>query len=157
MNLPTVSRTQKGFTLIELLVVIAIIALLSAIVLSALGQSRIKAADAAIKSNLTNIRAEAGLYFETNGNSYNNLCGGAGPAADNVVAALDAQGRSLTTHDVRGEVCFDQGPAGVGGTQWAATVPLKSDDTKFFCVDVNGAARVTTGALVSTGDFNCSN
>lgn len=57
---------KKGFTLIELLVVIAIIGILSSVVLASLNSARQKGADAAIKSNLANVRGQAELLFDTN-------------------------------------------------------------------------------------------
>lgn len=59
---------QKGFTLIELLVVISIIAFLSSIVMSSLQSSRLKAEDAQIKSDMTQIRSALELY--SNDNNY---------------------------------------------------------------------------------------
>ena len=61
---------NKGFTLIELLVVIAIIGILSSVVLASLNTARNKGADAAIKSNLANARAQAELFYDANGSSY---------------------------------------------------------------------------------------
>lgn len=47
---------RKGFTLLELLVVIAIIGVLSSVVMVSLGNSKIKAKDAAIKSELSELQ-----------------------------------------------------------------------------------------------------
>jgi prepilin-type N-terminal cleavage/methylation domain-containing protein len=55
---------RSGFTLIELLVVIAIIGILSSVVLASLNTARNKGADAAIKSNIDNARAQAELYYD---------------------------------------------------------------------------------------------
>jgi prepilin-type N-terminal cleavage/methylation domain-containing protein len=46
------SRKERGFTLIELLVVISIVALLSSVVLSALGASRVRAGNAKAKADM---------------------------------------------------------------------------------------------------------
>src|SRR3954462_4833512 len=61
INIPSYHR---GFTLIELLVVIAIIGVLSSVVLASLNTARAKAADASVKSNLANSRAQAELIYD---------------------------------------------------------------------------------------------
>ena len=61
---------QKGFTLIELLVVIAIIGILSSVVLASLNTARNKGADASVKSNLGEARAQAELFYDANNNNY---------------------------------------------------------------------------------------
>jgi prepilin-type N-terminal cleavage/methylation domain-containing protein len=143
-------KTGRGFTLIELLVVIAIIGILSSVVLASLNTARNRGADSAVKSNLANARAEAELYYDGNGTSgYTNVCGTtAGMIGDNVNAALDAQGRTVTTRDTLAESCYSS------ATAWAASVPLKTDVTKGYCVDSTGAAT-TTAVGVTITDFNC--
>ena len=64
----------RGFTLIELLVVIAIIGILASVVLASLNSARDKGADAAIKSNLNNARAQAELYYDSNSRTYTTVC-----------------------------------------------------------------------------------
>ncbi len=61
---------KKGFTLIELLIVIAIIGLLAGVVLASVGQSRVKAADAAAKEQLVQMRNRIQLLYDANGASY---------------------------------------------------------------------------------------
>ncbi len=72
-NLNRINSLNRGFTLIELLVVIAIIGILSSVVLASLNQARTKGADAAVKSNLNNMRSQAELYYSSNGDSYGNF------------------------------------------------------------------------------------
>ncbi len=62
---------NSGFTLIELLVIISIIGLLSSIALASLSTSKVRAADAVIKSDLIGIRTLAELEASSLGNSYN--------------------------------------------------------------------------------------
>ena len=68
------NTVTRGFTLIELLVVIAIIGILSAVVLGQLNSARSKSADAQKRANYKNLNALGALYYENNGQSYNNIC-----------------------------------------------------------------------------------
>lgn len=113
---------RRGFTLIELLVVIAIIGILASVVLASLNTARDKGTDAANKSNLNNMRAQAELFYDDNDRSYDTLC----TTDDNIVQALAA---------ADGATCADT------ATAWAASVLLVSPDTTtYYCVDSTGAA-----------------
>jgi prepilin-type N-terminal cleavage/methylation domain-containing protein len=142
---------KRGFTLIELLVVIAIIGILSSVVLASLNTARSKGADAAIKSNLNNLRAQAELVYDTT-NSYATVC--ADPNVDRAVrAAAAAQGgtASLTgTAASSATVTSCQNDA----TRWAVTAPLKSATTLNFCVDSTGKAT-TTLTVLAASTFAC--
>ena len=59
-------KRNKGFTLIELLVVIAIIGILASVVLASLSTAREKGKDAAVKSQLASMKAQAELFFSKN-------------------------------------------------------------------------------------------
>ena len=67
-------KKQKGFTLIELLVVVAIIGILASVVLASLGKARNKAKNAAIMSEMSNLRAFAEMYASDNNDSYEGVC-----------------------------------------------------------------------------------
>lgn len=64
------NSNKKGFTLIELLVVIAIIGILSSVVLASLTTARSKGQVAAEQAQLSNMRAQAELYYSNNSNAY---------------------------------------------------------------------------------------
>lgn len=145
-------RLERGFTLIELLVVIAIIGILSSVVLASLNTARGKGADAAIKSNLANMRAQAEIYYDDpaagNGTygTATQACG-AGMFATtvfvNAVAAITAAGGAPTCHSTAS-------PAA-----WAVSAPLKT--AGHWCVDSTGASKLqATGAALAANVQACS-
>src|ERR1039458_5666907 len=97
-------KFNKGFTLIELLVVIAIIGILSSVVLASLNTARGKGSDAAAKEDLNNIRAQAELRYDADGQTYANVCTDANVIAG-VVAASTAEGTAWSG-TVAGNVAF---------------------------------------------------
>ncbi len=145
-----IKKFNRGFTLIELLVVIAIIGILSSVVLASLNTARGKGADAAIKSNLANIRAQAEIGYDTNSN-YTGTCINANVTAQmnsaNTAAGTGtAVSNTVTTAGTATQsVCHDS------STAWAADVPLKTDNTKAWCVDSTGKSAQITGYLAGSG------
>jgi len=142
---------KKGFTLIELLVVIAIIGILSSVVLASLNTARDKAGDAAVKSNLANIRAQAELvYDEASPNSYAAVCVDSNVVSA-VTAAATAGGATVGTVDAAGTaataVCQDS------ATSWAVQAPLKTGG--YWCVDSTGASK-SESAVISAGAGVCA-
>lgn len=112
--------------MIELLVVIAIIGILASVVLASLNSARDKGTDAANKSNLNNIRAQAEIVYDDDGN-YDGVC-----ADSKVSEAITAAGAT----------CNDSTSA------WAASVQLKSTaSTTYYCVDSTGTAQESGTAL----------
>jgi len=63
-------KAKKGFTLIELLVVVAIIGILAALVISYLGQARLKSRDSRRKSDLKTIYTSLTNYSDDNNGNY---------------------------------------------------------------------------------------
>jgi len=126
-------KGQKGFTLIELLVVIAIIGILSSVVLASLNSARAKGSDAAVKSGLANMRAQAELFYDGNGQSYANLCD------STQFAAMLAQATSTGGSGA----CF----ADANG--WSASAGLKGQGG-YWCVGNSGASKAVTTQVTAT-------
>ncbi len=132
---------RRGFTLIELLVVIAIIGILSAVVLASLNTARAKGADAAIKSDINNGRAQAELFYDNQSpNTYALVCTAAGGIASMVTGA---QGYGSTV--------FCNSTA----TAWVLSASLKTDPTKSYCVDSTNVAVPARVGNPAAGATNC--
>ena len=137
---------KRGFTLIELLVVIAIIGILASVVLASLNTARDKGANAAAKSSLNNMRAQAELFYDANTtNSYLGMCttvdtdntGGYVTALDDTIAnGIAAAGTAAGAT----ASCMSTASA------WAASIALKGGG--FYCVDSTGK----TGALAAAAN-----
>ena len=136
---------NRGFTLIELLVVIAIIGILSSVVLASLNTARTKGADAAVKSNLNNMRSQAELFYGNNTDSYGVAFAEAACAATagtlfadpNIIkainAAISAAGAGASS------VCSSTTQA------YAISVSMKTV-AQSWCIDSSGVSKLYSTA-----------
>lgn len=139
-------KEEEGFTLIELLVVIAIIGILSSVVLASLNSARAKGSDAAVKSEVSSIKAEGAIFYDTN-NTYVGLFadGTQGKKLlDSATSKGDLSKTAVSTSSI---------------TSFAVSVPLKSVTNGWFCIDDSGNSTTTIGAAatISATDANCNN
>lgn len=121
---------KRGFTLIELLVVIAIIGILSSVVLGSLRNSRLKAQDARIKSQLNGMISAAQLWYDTVSNTWTAVC---------TTDPMDSMKKAA------GGTCQGSGQIG-----WRTVAPLSSQNlhtagssgTDYWCVDYRASAMI---------------
>ncbi|MFA7000243.1 MAG: type II secretion system protein [Candidatus Paceibacterota bacterium] len=142
---------NKGFTLIELLVVIAIIGILASVVLASLNSARNKGADAAIKSGLANMRAQAEIYYDNN-SGYSSAAIATLPVTGCTTATSvfvdTTMATAITNLGTNGTVtCVVGGASGSKADKWAMSVTLKAGGS--WCVDSLGQSKNTAAA--STG------
>jgi type IV pilus assembly protein PilA len=147
-NKDQIQRLVKGFTLIELLVVIAIIGILSSVVLSSLNTARDKGKNAAAKSELGSVRAQASIYYDENSQSF----GVDGTSCSNDPSVFsDSAGNSISAL-----VAAAEGHTGGSGTAvcandseaYVVALPLIGGDN--WCVDSTGYAGTTTLAITGS-------
>ena len=138
---------KRGFTLIELLVVVAIIGILASVVLASLNTARAKGANAAIKANLANIRAQAELVYDsTSPNGYgtaSNASSCTTPTA-NSLFATSTPATTAINNAVTAALASSGGTSFCGSTTsaWAASVQLKVAEgtNTHWCVDSTGVS-----------------
>lgn len=145
----------RGFTLIELLMAIAVIGILAGVVLAALNTSRVKAVDAATKSDLDSLRTQASIYYNSNvgpGAGGYSVAGAANPIATGGVSAsancsTASGGLGLNTYFADPNVIAAIAGADVSAGGTGGALP-----TKVQCQIVAGVL----GAYIDVNDANAT-
>ncbi len=141
-------KTSRGFTLIELLVVIAIIGILSSVVLASLTTARTRGTAAAIQSEMSNMRAQAELFYSTNGNTYAANTGAA-DTASTTASSLFLEGAT----NGLSKLVNDTAAKGATGQTYAASSSAWAYQAQYngtyYCVDSAGSSKSGTATMIT--------
>jgi type IV pilus assembly protein PilA len=145
-------KNNKGFTLIELLVVIAIIGILSSIVIASLNSARSRGKDAAIRSQMAQLRTQAEIFFDANGGSF----GTASSTSDNC-STFSAAGSVFATTSIQAQLVQIAGNDAPNSKlaciatpfAWAMSISGLSGNTASLCIDNSGNIRSGSAPLTT--------
>jgi len=144
---------SRGFTLMELLVVIGIIGILTSVGLISFSSANKRAKDGAVHSDISGIRAEAQLYYNTYSGYGSNVALDPSCTANvfseakiraQISAADTANGASRTV------VCA----VSAGGADYAVAGGLSAAGS-YYCVDSNGFGGRVSSITTVTSDAVC--
>ena len=150
MNLS--KKFNSGFTLIELLVVVAIIGILASVVLASLNTARAKGANASIKANLANMRAQGEIIYDAaSPNSYDGFCTNTIIVNQGAAAASSLGGTWDATLINAGSSSKVSCHEAADDLSWLVSSALKTGDTyAYWCVDSTGASKGEAAAVLAS-------
>ena len=157
---------QPGFTLIELLVVISAIALLSTVVLVAVGSARSKALDQKIITSMLAIPKQADVYLGAKTDTYDYVCANVDNTLCNTGAGTDCTagpaGAATAFGNIEKEIMAANGNKTVRCREstdkkaFAVSSPLVYLSGYYWCIDSRGfkdkfaGTEIPAGACVAT-------
>jgi type IV pilus assembly protein PilE len=151
------SGFSRGFTLVELLVVISIIGILTTFVLVSVSTANKRGKDASVQSNLSEVRAQAQLFYNTN-SSYC-LASGTCPTTMTSNDCKAASNANLVFGDPKilvQTVAAEANNVGTlicnvtaDGADYVIQSKL-SDGATYYCIDSNGIGSRSTTAITNT-------
>lgn len=154
-------KINKGFSLIELLVVISIIGILAGIVIPSLQSAKFKANDSKVRSQMTNIRSSAQVYYDSNDGQY-----GTADLPDNDCTSGTA---NTLTDDPKVAESLSTMPVGTikkcvvtqgSHDAYAISASLSATGTAgdFWCIDNGGQSKlinITDPSAIDQTDSSC--
>ncbi|MBN2093795.1 MAG: prepilin-type N-terminal cleavage/methylation domain-containing protein [Candidatus Zambryskibacteria bacterium] len=131
------SNFSEGFSLIELLISITIIGIIASVILNSLSKSRERAYDTQIKSQLSQFRTAASMYYANNGNySDANNC------SQGIFNDFDPNNGKPGILIAAGNLPdFTEIRCRANSVDYAVKATLYSGN-EYYCVDNRGASRV---------------
>lgn len=138
------TSSSRGFTLIEMLVVVAIIGLISTAALAALTSARLKAADAAVLRQATELRSVMELERSNSGSYAAVKTGGQGTGAGGFIRSKEGCGTFTGQFSTRAlEICrklVESASAGSTGTSANANATgCGQGCVRFYYTNVSGS------------------
>jgi len=165
-----ISNYRNGFTLIELIVVIAIIAVLSGIILFSVTQYINKGKDSNISGNLAILVPAGEVFYNSNGNSYNNtnnipptnFCDPQiNSVIKNTISQMPDQSPGAPCYSAISPYVLNSNPKGVccyaASQAWVAYAREFANPSNIYCVDSRGMKEDTSINNISTinSTFQC--
>ncbi len=137
---------QKAFTLIELLIVMAIVSFLASVFLPTLQEARAKGEDARRVGSLKSLQAEVMSQTNAGSTPFTNIFT-SGAAATKLTKLITDAGLAPGTYSSYSDA-----------TSFALVVPMKTDPSRYWCIDADGNSKQVPGLLLNTaGPKSCNN
>ena len=161
-----INNYSKAFTIIELIVTIAIIAVLSGVILFSVTQYIAMGKDSNVSGNLAVLIPAGEVFYNGNGNSYNNISTSINfcdPQVNSVIkntisqmpqnpagscygGSVSNQTTWTSTSNIAGLCCH----ANPDGNSWVAYAREFANPSNIYCVDSRGMKEDTPATNIGT-------